>query len=81
MPAGIGGQGKALVEEPARNSVTGVIIRADLCLMIAILAVTIPTGRYAMLAPTVVGLTLLPLAARTWKKDRQRVERAHQLNV
>jgi uncharacterized membrane protein len=54
---------------------------AAVALMIAIVAVAAAMGRYAMLLPGVVGLALLPLSARTWKRGRQRVERAHQLNA
>lgn len=57
-----------------------ILLGAALGLMIAIVAVAVATGRYAMLVPGVAGLALLPLSARMWKRDRQRVERAHQLN-
>jgi hypothetical protein len=57
------------------------LLGAALSLMIAIIAVAVATGRYAMLVPALAGLALLPLSARTWKRDRQRVERAHQLNA
>jgi hypothetical protein len=57
------------------------LLGAALILMIAIIAVAAGTGKYAMLVPGVAGLALLPLSARMWKRDRQRVERAHQLNA
>jgi hypothetical protein len=57
------------------------LLGAALILMIAIIAVAAATGKYAMLVPGVAGLALLPLSARMWKRDRQRVERAHQLNA
>ena len=57
------------------------LLGAALALMIAIGAVAVANGRYAMLVPGVAGLALLPLSARMWKRDRQRVERAHQLNA
>ena len=57
------------------------LLGAVLALMIAIIAAAVATGRYAMLVPAVAGLALLPLSARMWKRDRQRVERAHQLNA
>jgi hypothetical protein len=57
------------------------LLGAALILMIAIIAVEAATGKYAMLVPGVAGLALLPLSARMWKRDRQRVERAHQLNA
>jgi hypothetical protein len=34
-----------------------------------------------MLVPVCIGLALLPLAARTWQRNRQRVQRAHELNT
>jgi Flp pilus assembly protein TadB len=58
-----------------------ILLGAALALMIAIVAVAVATGRYAMLVPAVAGLALLPLSARMWKRDRQRVERAHQFNA
>jgi hypothetical protein len=54
---------------------------ADLCLMAAITVAAIVTGKYAMLVTVCIGLALLPLAARTWRSDRQRVQRAHELNA
>lgn len=57
------------------------LLGVAVALMIAIVAVAAAMGRYTMLMPGVVGLALLPLSARTWKRDRQRVERAHQLNA
>ncbi len=56
------------------------LLGAVLGLMIAIAAVAVATGRYAMLVPAVTGVALLPVSARMWKRDRKRVERAHQLN-
>jgi hypothetical protein len=58
-----------------------IALGANLGLMIAILAASIATGRYEMLVGVTFGLVLLPVAARTWKRDRQRVERARQLNA
>jgi hypothetical protein len=49
--------------------------------MAIVLVVAIVTGRHSMLAPVVIGVLPLPLAARAWKRDRQRVERAHRLNA
>jgi hypothetical protein len=58
-----------------------IMLGAGLCLMAAVLAVAIVTGKYEMLPTVVIGLVLLPVAARAWKRDRQRVERAHRLNA
>lgn len=57
------------------------LLGAVVGLMTTIIAVAAATGKYAMLVPGVAGLALLPLSARMWKRDRQRVERAHQLNA
>lgn len=58
-----------------------IFLGAALCLMATILVVAIVTGKYSMLAPAVIGVLLLPLVARAWKRDRQRIERAHRLNA
>jgi len=58
-----------------------ICLGADLCLMTVVLVVAIVTGRDSLLAPVVIGVLPLPLAARAWKRDRQRVERAHRLNA
>jgi hypothetical protein len=57
------------------------LLGVALALMIAIVAVAVATGRYTMLVPAVAGVALLPLSVRMWKRDRQRVERAHELNA
>ena len=57
------------------------VLGTAMALMIVIVAVAAAMGRYAMLVPGVAGLALLPLSARMWNRDRQRVERAHQLNA
>ena len=58
-----------------------IYLGADLCLIAVIVVVALVTGKYGMLAPAVVGLMLLPVAARAWKRDRERVESAHRLNA
>lgn len=58
-----------------------ILIGGDLGLMVAIVVAAIVTRKYTMLPAVPVGLALLPLAARTWKRDRQRVERARRLNT
>ncbi len=57
------------------------LLAAVLGLMAVIAAVAVATGRYAMLVPAVFGVALLPVSARMWKRDRQRVARAYQLNA
>ena len=58
-----------------------ILIGADLGLMVAIVVAAIVTRKYTMLPPVLAGVALLPLAARTWTRDRQRVERAQRLNT
>jgi hypothetical protein len=58
-----------------------IYLSADLGLMAVILVVAILTAKYSMLASLVFGVVLIPLADRAWRRDRQRVERAHRLNA
>ena len=57
------------------------LLGAVLGLIIAIAAVAVATGKFAMLVPVATGVALLPVSARMWTRDRRRVEGAHQLNA
>ena len=57
------------------------LLGAALALMIAIGAVAVANGRYAMLVPAVAGPGSASPGREDVERDRQRVERAHQLNA
>lgn len=60
---------------------TWIMVGADGCLLVAGLAVALGTGRYGMLEPVIFGVPLMALAVRQSKRDRERAERARQLNA
>lgn len=54
---------------------------ANLGLIAAVAIVALVTRKYSMLSSLVFGAILLPLAARAFKRDRQRAERAYRRNA